>query len=113
MRYEEDLTIFSGPEYGPERVDLILGGHDHNVLVYPSDNCGSDTGRDDHDQTRQPYTTTDYPGSLRLVKSGTDWRSLSILDLHIEPKSSQQDAAKIVQQRCTFKASLSFFILLT
>lgn len=105
MRYTEDITILDEPQEDIEKVDLILGGHDHDVFVYPPMHKSSDDSTIGNDNIKRPYIENEYPGSLKLVKSGTDWRSLSILDLHIEREPATQRVGKMVKQHCRFSHS--------
>ncbi|KAL0565617.1 hypothetical protein V5O48_016411, partial [Marasmius crinis-equi] len=69
MRFEEDLQVARstvGTSEPASRVDLILGGHDHEFMMEGN------------------YTQTDATraqGDIRIVKSGTDFRSYSLVKL--------------------------------
>ncbi|KAL0570370.1 hypothetical protein V5O48_011585 [Marasmius crinis-equi] len=69
MRFEEDLQVARstvGTSDPASRVDLILGGHDHEFMMEGN------------------YTQTDATraqGDIRIVKSGTDFRSYSLVKL--------------------------------
>ncbi|PHH65674.1 hypothetical protein CDD81_1760 [Ophiocordyceps australis] len=84
MRLVEDLAVAADAVSADERVDLVLGGHDHHVLRRVSSDGNSDpqvlqTG---FDHGEAPMT--DFEGHLRIVKSGTDWRGLSLIRLYME-----------------------------
>lgn len=92
MRLAEDLSTLQQTLSGPEKIDLILGGHDHNVVR-----------RDEFDTNANPEVLqsgctgagaaiTHYNGEIRIVKSGTDWRGLSIARITVE-RGSQGEAA--------------------
>ncbi|PHH68131.1 hypothetical protein CDD82_812 [Ophiocordyceps australis] len=84
MRLVEDLAVAADAVSADERVDLVLGGHDHHVLRRGSTDGNADpqvlqTGLEDCDAP-----VTDFQGLLRIVKSGTDWRGLSVVRLEVE-----------------------------
>ncbi|KAL1682766.1 Metallo-dependent phosphatase-like protein [Schizophyllum commune] len=65
MRMEEDMAVASRCP----GVDLILGGHDHEYMLYGSQ-----------------YTVHEgnSEGNIRIVKSGTDFREFSSVKLHLK-----------------------------
>ncbi len=84
MRLVEDLAVSGDTLLGDRRVDLVLGGHDHHVIR-----------RDINDKNPDPEVlqsgfhdtgdeVSDYKGHVRIVKSGTDWRGLSVVRLRLE-----------------------------
>jgi hypothetical protein len=89
MRLAEDIVVSRATTSWAERVDLLLGGHDHHVVR----RTFTDTDRDPtHVQQGVPdqgAAVTDYEGDVRVVKSGTDWRGLSIVRLIIERRPSR------------------------
>ncbi|KAF5373703.1 hypothetical protein D9758_000954 [Tetrapyrgos nigripes] len=64
MRLEEDILISEACR----DVNLILGGHDHDIVVH---------GRD------LVVVNDDAKGDIRIVKSGTDFRSYSVVKVPI------------------------------
>ncbi|RHZ55741.1 bifunctional metallophosphatase/5'-nucleotidase [Aspergillus thermomutatus] len=84
-RLAEDIRTANAAAYGAGKVDLILGGHDHEVLH----RFHGDT-EDDSEIIQQGTRNEDIvsdgvidqvAGDIRIVKSGTNWRSLSIVRL--------------------------------
>ena len=72
------MDLLQGLAEGNERVDLILGGHDHDLVVH-GDNLVFQDG-----------TTTssrDIKGDVKIVKSGTDFKSLSIVKVPVRRKT--------------------------
>lgn len=85
MRLVEDLAVSVATLSGDEKVDLILGGHDHEVICRLAGDLNRDPslmveGRDDKSVVSQELVTS-TKGKVRIVKSGTDWRSYSRVDL--------------------------------
>lgn len=83
MRLAEDLAVANGTVSGSERVDLVLGGHDHHVVRRTADDTSFDpellqSGFHDHGAP-----VTDFEGHVRIVKSGTDWHGLSLVRLRL------------------------------
>lgn len=88
MRLIEDLEVSNATVLGDERVDLLLGGHDHEVV------CRFSSDVDDNPeiilQSRLNEDivvdgqVAEMQGDVRIVKSGTDWKSYSIVDLMVE-----------------------------
>lgn len=84
-RLAEDIRIANNAAHGIAKVDLILGGHDHEVLH----RFHGDT-EEDSEIIQQGTRNEDIvsngvvdqvAGDIRIVKSGTNWRGLSILRL--------------------------------
>lgn len=85
MRLVEDLAVSRATLCGEERVDLILGGHDHQVVCrFAGDfNENPDVileGRHDQYIVSQGQMMN-INGTVRIVKSGTDWKGYSIVNL--------------------------------
>ncbi|KOS17835.1 Trifunctional nucleotide phosphoesterase protein [Escovopsis weberi] len=83
MRLAEDIGVSRATISGDCGVDLLLGGHDHDVLQRLP---GDDDIDPDHLQQGVPHgdaAVTDFEGDVRIVKSGTDWRGLSIVRLKV------------------------------
>jgi 2',3'-cyclic-nucleotide 2'-phosphodiesterase (5'-nucleotidase family) len=100
MRLVEDLSVsetLKDPADG-SRIDLLLGGHDHDLLrryegelsyddptiidasIPNSEVIVGDTGM-----------TRDANGAIRIVKSGSDWKNLSLVRLQVS-RSATGDA---------------------
>ncbi|KAL4937954.1 Metallo-dependent phosphatase-like protein [Aspergillus oleicola] len=88
MRMPEDLAVANATVTGDSRIDLLLGGHDHEVLRrFAGDTDlvaqNVEQGRKINEvevDGRVPNTE----GDIRLVKSGTDWRALSLIRLIVK-----------------------------
>ncbi|KAK8071154.1 2-3-cyclic-nucleotide 2-phosphodiesterase [Apiospora hydei] len=96
-----------------ERLDLILGGHDHDLLR----RYGGDLKRyatrakdprvlDCHDTDAAADSINGMVpkarGAVRIVKSGTDWEGLSCVTLHVDhrataPSGSDGDSEAVLQ----------------
>ncbi|PVH94006.1 Metallo-dependent phosphatase [Periconia macrospinosa] len=92
MRLAEDLLV-SEALRDPEddaRVDLLLGGHDHDLLRrYEGEGSYDDPtvieARNPNSEVVIGNTgmTRDANGAIRIVKSGSDWKSLSRVRLQV------------------------------
>lgn len=88
MRLIEDLAVSNATVLGEERVDLLLGGHDHEVV------CRFVGDVDDNPETIlqsrlnqdiiEDGQVAEMRGDVRIVKSGTDWKSYSVVNLIVE-----------------------------
>ncbi|KAH7907220.1 Metallo-dependent phosphatase [Hygrophoropsis aurantiaca] len=65
MRLEEDIQVSNACR---AEVDLILGGHDHDIMVHGD---------------RVTVVNDDARGDIRIVKSGTDFRSYGVVRLFV------------------------------
>ncbi|KAL6233774.1 hypothetical protein BDW75DRAFT_241740 [Aspergillus navahoensis] len=88
MRVPEDLAVAHATASGDCRIDLLLGGHDHDVLRrFAGD---TDFAAENAEQGRKVTevevdgSIPDTEGDIRLVKSGTDWRGLSLIRLIVQ-----------------------------
>ncbi|KAL4921660.1 Metallo-dependent phosphatase-like protein [Aspergillus aurantiobrunneus] len=88
MRVPEDMAVANATVSGDSRIDLLLGGHDHDVLRrFAGD---TDTIAGNAEQGRRITKVEvdgripDVEGDIRLVKSGTDWRALSLIRLIVQ-----------------------------
>ncbi|KAL5351400.1 hypothetical protein ACLOAV_003259 [Pseudogymnoascus australis] len=82
MRLAEDIAVAHATRSGEGWINLLLGGHDHNVVQRASTD---DEINPDVAQQGVPPTDAaarDYQGDVRIIKSGTDWRGLIISDVH-------------------------------
>lgn len=85
MRLVEDLAVSNATGHGEERVDLLLGGHDHEVVCRFAGDVSDDPsiilqGRANDDVIRHGQVAN-VEGTVRIVKSGTDWKSYSVVQL--------------------------------
>ncbi|EGN97255.1 hypothetical protein SERLA73DRAFT_169647 [Serpula lacrymans var. lacrymans S7.3] len=71
MRLEEDIKL---AEACSEDVDLILGGHDHDPLVHGS---------------HMSAVNDIFQGKIKIIKSGMDFKSYSIVHLHVFRKDGK------------------------
>ncbi|KAL4881356.1 Metallo-dependent phosphatase-like protein [Aspergillus karnatakaensis] len=88
MRVPEDMAVANATTNGDNRVDLLLGGHDHEVVRrFAGD---TDLFAENVEQGRKiteveaDGMVPDAEGDIRLVKSGTDWRALSLIRLVVQ-----------------------------
>lgn len=71
MRRDEDVHL---AKYCDNNVDLILGGHDHDLAVHRSNfRAMNDT----------------YEGRIKLIKSGTDFRNYSDIKIWLSQKNGK------------------------
>lgn len=94
MRLIEDLQVSNKTASGDERIDLLLGGHDHNVVRREPDSqdANPEIVHSEHQTSTLNQSFTDQ--RLRIVKSGTDWRGLSVIKLKVD--RSDRTGASIV-----------------
>ena len=88
MRLAEDMEVVNATVEGESRVDLLLGGHDHDISRrFPGD---TDTRAGIIEQGQENANIISdglvqhTAGDIRIVKSGTDWRNLSLVKVAIE-----------------------------
>ncbi|KAL4788200.1 Metallo-dependent phosphatase-like protein [Aspergillus varians] len=88
MRVPEDMAVANATISGDSRIDLLLGGHDHEALRrFAGD---TDLSAENVEQGRKMTEVEvdgrvpDAEGDIRLVKSGTDWRALSLIRLIVQ-----------------------------
>ena len=99
MRLTEDIEVSQALRNynSPDRVDLILGGHDHELLrryggeesTYAHNPTYIDcsfNGQDDI--VGQDGLVPEARGNVRIVKSGTDWIGLSCVKLLVARESN-------------------------
>lgn len=77
MRLEEDIKV---SEACRSSVDLILGGHDHDIVVHGANIT---------------VVNDDAEGDIRIVKSGTDFRTYSIVRLDSDRGSDKCRVRKV------------------
>ncbi|KAL3961233.1 hypothetical protein ACCO45_002756 [Purpureocillium lilacinum] len=94
MRLAEDIEVSEALRTGPlqERVDLLLGGHDHELLRRYGGEVSAqgknpmviDCSHSGQDGLKGPVAEVpEARGDIRIVKSGSDWHSLSCVRLHV------------------------------
>ncbi|KAK3191172.1 hypothetical protein K4F52_002758 [Lecanicillium sp. MT-2017a] len=83
MRLVEDLAVSQSTLSGPEKVDLILGGHDHHVVRRDSSDSNPDPEILQSGHNNDGSAVSYWQDCVRIIKSGTDWRGLSILKLRL------------------------------
>ncbi|KDQ13838.1 hypothetical protein BOTBODRAFT_33278 [Botryobasidium botryosum FD-172 SS1] len=86
MRLEEDIIV---SEACRDEVDLILGGHDHDIMIHGD---------------RVTLVNDDAEGSVRIIKSGTDFRSYGVVRLAV---SRTKGRARIEKVRVHHERDLS------
>ncbi|KAL5048888.1 hypothetical protein BDW71DRAFT_205118 [Aspergillus fruticulosus] len=103
MRVPEDLAVANATVSGDSRIDLLLGGHDHDVLRrFAGD---TDCTAENVEQGRKVTEVEvdgripDAEGDIRLIKSGTDWRGLSLVQLIVQRDEEGAVVASTVKLR--------------
>jgi 2',3'-cyclic-nucleotide 2'-phosphodiesterase (5'-nucleotidase family) len=81
MRLCEDISLSLGTLSGDERLDLILGGHDHHVVRRTATDLDDDPTVVEQGTRNSSAACTEFQGKVRIIKSGTDWRGLSVARL--------------------------------
>lgn len=88
MRLAEDMEVAEATRTGPSRVDLLLGGHDHEVVRRFGGDTDTDPATIEQGCNNEDVTADglirDTQGDIRIVKSGTDWRGLSLVRMMIQ-----------------------------
>ena len=88
MRLIEDLAVSNATVLGDERVDLLLGGHDHEVVCRFSNDVDDNPEVILQSRLNEDIVVdgqvAEIQGDVRIVKSGTDWKCYSIVDLMVE-----------------------------
>jgi 5'-nucleotidase len=87
MRLTEDLGASSATQSGEEKIDLLLGGHDHHVVR----RFAGDTEENPdiiqqgclNDEMICNGEVLEASGDIRIVKSGTNWSGFSVIRLHV------------------------------
>ncbi|UNI23782.1 UDP-sugar diphosphatase [Purpureocillium takamizusanense] len=94
MRLAEDIEVSEALRAGPpqERVDLLLGGHDHELLRRYGGEVSAQSKNPmvidcshaaRHDSKDPVGEVPQARGDIRIVKSGTDWHSLSFVRMYV------------------------------
>lgn len=106
MRLAEDLEVAKATADGETKVDLILGGHDHHVVRRLA---GETDERPDiiqqgfeNDAIVQSGQVADIEGNVRIIKSGTDWKGLSIVRLIAKRNQDGMAYVSNVKCKCDF-----------
>ncbi|KAH7925752.1 Metallo-dependent phosphatase [Leucogyrophana mollusca] len=83
MRHEEDFRLADASDLG---LDLILGGHDHDLAVRG---------------THITMVNDIFEGNIKVVKSGTDFKSYSKINLSVSRKDGKTEVhgVKVHQMR--------------
>ncbi|KAI1859841.1 hypothetical protein JX265_010290 [Neoarthrinium moseri] len=84
MRLAEDLKLSQATLSGDGKIDLILGGHDHYVLRRTHTDTNFDPSIIQPGVHDIAGPATQFNGFAHIIKSGTDWRGLSIVRLRVE-----------------------------
>lgn len=90
MRLPKDIEVATATASGDQKVDLILGGHDHEVLR----RFDSDTELDSEVIQKGSNNSEGIEGKMKTIKSGMDWKGLSLARISIE--RNQDEAAFIL-----------------
>jgi membrane protein implicated in regulation of membrane protease activity len=86
MRLPEDMNVANVAATGDCRIDLLLGGHDHEVLrrFAAETDLNPDhfeQGRHIADVGKNGMVPDVESSNIRIIKSGTDWRAMSLIRL--------------------------------
>lgn len=89
MRLIEDLEVSNATQQDAERVDLLLGGHDHDVVCRFLGDKDDDPetiieGKSNEEVVLNGKVNKNLSGDIRIVKSGTDWRGYSEVELIVD-----------------------------
>lgn len=88
MRLAEDMKVAGATRTGQSRVDLLLGGHDHEVVRRFGGDTNTDPATIEQGHNNEDIMTDgfirDAQGDIRIIKSGTDWRGLSLVRMMVE-----------------------------
>jgi len=99
MRLAEDMLVSDATKKGEGRVDLLLGGHDHHVARRRSTDIDANPEVvDPNDDFAQDAAISEHEGDVRIIKSGTDWRGLSVVRLDV--RRNTDGSAEIVNVKC-------------
>lgn len=100
MRLVEDLSVSEALKDPADdsRIDLLLGGHDHDLLrrfegelTYDDPTIIDASVPNSEVITGNTGMTHDANGAVRIVKSGSDWKNLSLVRLQVS-RSATGDA---------------------
>ncbi|KAK2756668.1 hypothetical protein FQN54_005113 [Arachnomyces sp. PD_36] len=102
MRLIEDLAVSKATQCGDERVDLLLGGHDHNVVCRFAGDTDENPevileGMTNSDYVNAEGKTINVDGDVRIIKSGTDWRSYSVVKLAVKRNGDGRASVQTVK----------------
>ncbi|KJZ75313.1 hypothetical protein HIM_05239 [Hirsutella minnesotensis 3608] len=103
MRLIEDVEVSEALRIGPqdERVDLILGGHDHCLLRRYGGEMGPravDPDVADCEIVKNGSEDNRSRGHIRIVKSGSDWTGLSCVKLRLRHAKDPKIEQVLVEQ---------------
>lgn len=102
MRLTEDVDVVEALRLAPheERVDLLLGGHDHEMVrrlsgespAYSRNSSVVDCmNLQAEGEARDSGVLPEVNGAVSIIKSGSDWESISCVRLHV--RRTEQDVA--------------------
>ncbi|RJE20033.1 2,3-cyclic-nucleotide 2-phosphodiesterase [Aspergillus sclerotialis] len=88
MRLAEDMQVADATTTGNSRVDLLLGGHDHEVVRRLNGDTNTNSATIEQGCNNADITVDglirDTEGDIRIIKSGTDWRGLSLVRMMVQ-----------------------------
>ncbi|KAL5340503.1 Metallo-dependent phosphatase-like protein [Aspergillus crustosus] len=88
LRIPEDMAVANATATGESRIDLLLGGHDHDVVRRFAGDTDLIAENVEHGrpiaEVEAGGMVPDTEGNIRLIKSGTDWRGLSLIQLIVQ-----------------------------
>lgn len=112
MRLAEDIAVSQNTRAGSGRVDLILGGHDHDVVQRSSTDSNNDP------RVHRPGLTSGNAteiccteGDIRIIKSGTDWNGLSMLRLTISKRADGRSSISKSKSKRDKTPFLQYFLI--
>lgn len=102
MRLVEDLATRNSTRSGAEKIDLILGGHDHHVVRRDLSDTDPNPKVLQSELDLDGAAITECEGDFKIIKSGADWRGLSIIRLRLG--SREKNEPTILGMSCMFKS---------
>ncbi|KAL4997259.1 Metallo-dependent phosphatase-like protein [Aspergillus recurvatus] len=103
MRVPEDMAVANATLSGDSRIDLLLGGHDHDVLRRFAGDTDFTAGNAEQGrkvtEVEVDGRIPDAEGDIRLIKSGTDWRGLSLIRVIVQRDKKGAVVASTVKLR--------------
>lgn len=109
MRVPNDIKLARSCK---DEIDLILGGHDHFYYVSKSidivgDHWTREKNLDDVGFDPESEEDDDEQGSVRVVKSGTDFREFSLLKIEVEENSGKKYIKDMSAERIVIDSSIT------
>jgi 2',3'-cyclic-nucleotide 2'-phosphodiesterase (5'-nucleotidase family) len=112
MRLAEDLAVSNATYHGEERLDLILGGHDHEVVCRFAGDSDQNPEVILQGQVNDNIVTkgqvASVEGDVRIVKSGTDWRGYSVVRLVVGRHEDGKAYVQIVKCKPPARCLITF-----